>query len=124
LTAAKTKTSLQAAYRKTFHALLQPLDNRTAAMALNGLSADHLSQARQALDHDLAELKGRSAISLAESVKLISDYNEREIYSTFGSSTAVLIAEDDAHRYAVQKDVIVAMPDGTSYLDLPVDRQL
>src|SRR5580692_2322309 len=34
----KTKAEFQAAYRKSFHALLRPLDNRTAAMAVNGLS--------------------------------------------------------------------------------------
>ena len=30
----------------------------------------------------------------------------------FGSTSNLLIAEDDAHRYPVQKDVMVALPDG------------
>jgi len=79
LTAQGTKTSFQAAYNKTFHALMRPLDNRTSAMAVNGLTFDNLSQASQALKQDLKELEGKSAISLAESFKLIGDYNEREI---------------------------------------------
>jgi putative CocE/NonD family hydrolase len=117
---AKTKTPFQAAYRKTFRALISPLDNRTSAMAVNGLSFDNLSQTKQALEQDLAQLKGRSTISLPDSLKLISDYNEREIYRAFGSTSSELIAEDDARRYTVQKDVTVAMPDGGSLCALIV----
>jgi len=112
LAAEQRKTAFQAAYRETFHAVINPLDNRTAAMATNGLSFDNLSQASQALEQDLRQLDGKTAISAAESLKLISDYNEREVYRAFGSTSNALITEDDAHRYSVRKDVIVAMPDG------------
>ena len=114
LTASETKTPFQAAYRKTFHAVISRLDNRTSAMAVNGLSFDNLPQAKQALEQDLAQLKGKAAISLADSLKLISDYNEREVYRAFGSTSSDLIAEDDARRYTVQKDVTLALPDGGS----------
>jgi uncharacterized protein len=120
LTAQKTKTPFQGAYRKEFRALIRSLDNRTSAMAVNGLSFDNLSQASRALQQELAQLKGKAAISLAESFKLIGDYNEREIYRAFGSSSAELIAEDDARRYRVQKDVTVALPDGASICALIV----
>jgi uncharacterized protein len=116
----KTKTPFQTAYRKTFHALISPLDNRTSAMAVNGLSFDNLSQAKQALEQDLVQLKGKSAISLPDSLKLISDYNEHEIYRAFGSTSSDLIAEDDAHRYTIQRDVTVAMSDGGSLCALIV----
>ena len=114
LTASETKTPFQAAYRKTFHAVISRLDNRTSAMAVNGLSFDNLPQAKQALEQDLAQLKGKAAVSLADSLKLISDYNEREVYRAFGSTSSDLIAEDDARRYTVQKDVTLALPDGGS----------
>jgi putative CocE/NonD family hydrolase len=120
LRAQETKTPFQDAYRKEFRALIRPLDNRTSAMAVNGLSFDNLSQASRALQQELAQLKGKAAISLAESFKLIGDYNEREIYRAFGSSSAELIAEDDARRYRVQKDVTVALPDGASICALIV----
>jgi uncharacterized protein len=116
----KTKTPFQTAYRKTFHALISPLDNRTSAMAVNGLSFDNLSQAKQALEQDLVQLKGKSAISLPDSLKLISDYNEHEIYRAFGSTSSDLIVEDDAHRYTIQSDVTVAMSDGGSLCALIV----
>ena len=114
ITAKETKTPFQAAYRKSFHALIRPLDNRTSAMAVNTLSFDGLSAANRALDQDLRQLKGKNAISLTEGLKLIGDYNEREAYRAFGSTSSTLIAEDDAHRYTVQKDVTVATPDGGS----------
>jgi putative CocE/NonD family hydrolase len=120
LAAKQRKMAFQTAYRETFHALIKPLDDRTAAMAANGLSFDNLSQANQALEQDLKQLKGKTAISLAESLKLISDYNLREIYRAFGSTSNVLIAEDDAHRYTVQKDVMVPIADGASVCTLIV----
>jgi uncharacterized protein len=120
LAANDTKTPFQAAYRKTFHTVISRLDNRTSAMAVNGLSFDNLSRAKQALEQDLAQIKGKSTISLPESLKLIGDYNEREIYRAFGSTSSDLIAEDDARRYTVTKDVMVAMPDGGSLCALIV----
>jgi putative CocE/NonD family hydrolase len=120
LAAKQRRTTFQTAYRETFHALIKPLDDRTAAMAVNGLSFDNLAQANQALAQDLQQLKGKTAISLAESLKLIGDYNEREVYGAFGSTTTELIAADDEHRYTVQKDVMVAMPGGASVCALIV----
>ena len=118
--AVKSSKKFQAAYRETFRAVIEPLDSRTAAMAVNGLSIDNLSQANQALKQDLADLKGKTAISMADSIKLIGDYNDREIYRAFGSASAALVAEDDAHRYTVQKDVQVATADGASVCALIV----
>jgi putative CocE/NonD family hydrolase len=111
LRAAEAKGTFQDAYRETFRALIRPLDNRTAAVVINGLSFDNLSQANQALAQDLGQIKGKSALSLAESLKLIGDYNEREMYRAFGSTTADLVGEDDARRYTVQKDIAIATPD-------------
>jgi putative CocE/NonD family hydrolase len=110
--AVKQAKTFQAAYRKTFRAVIGPLDNRTAAMAVNGLSFDSLSPASKALQQDLAALKGKSAMSMTESAKVIDDYNDREIYRALGWASTELIAEDDAHRYTVQEDVQVATPDG------------
>jgi putative CocE/NonD family hydrolase len=114
LAAKKNKTTFQAAYRESFLAMIRPLDNKTSALAVNVLSFDNLSQATRALGQDLAQLKGKTAIALAEAVKLLSDYNERELYRAFGSASAELIAADDAHRYTMQKDVVVPMPGGGS----------
>lgn len=111
LRATQAKSTFQDAYRETFRALIRPLDNRTAAVVINGLTFDKLSQANQALAQDLGQLKGKSALSLAESLKLIGDYNEREIYRAFASTTAELAGEDDARRYTIQKEIAIATPD-------------
>lgn len=118
--AQKTGVSFEESYRKTFSAVITPLDNRTSAMVVNGLSFDNLSQAKQALARDLAQLKGKSAISLTAGMQLISDYNERSVYLALDSAGAALIAADDAHRYEIQKDVLVATPDGASLCALVV----
>ncbi|MEO7205198.1 MAG: hypothetical protein ABI356_10350 [Steroidobacteraceae bacterium] len=57
-------------------------------MTVNGLSFDNLSQANQALGQDLKQLKGKTAISLADALKFIGDYNEREVYRAFGPTSA------------------------------------
>jgi putative CocE/NonD family hydrolase len=111
LKAVETNSTFQAAYRDAFRALIEPLDNPTSAVVINGLSFDNLSRANQAFEQDLAQLKSKSVISLPESLKLLGDYNEREIYRAFGSVTAELIAEDDGRRYLIQKDLTVETPD-------------
>jgi uncharacterized protein len=114
LHAADAGIKFEAAYRDTFQALIGPLDDRTSAVVTNGLSFDNLSQATQELQQDLGRIRGRSSISLSESQKLIRDYNDREIYRAFGANSAELIAEDDSHRYTIQKDVTLPTPDDGS----------
>ena len=75
----------QTAYRDTFRALIQPLDNRTSAIVTNELSFDKLFQATQDFQQDLDRIRGRNSISMSESQKLIRDYNDREIYRAVGA---------------------------------------
>jgi putative CocE/NonD family hydrolase len=110
LKAAKSTSTFEAAYREAFRALIEPLDNRTSAIVVNGLSFDNLAQANQAVERDLVQFKGKTSLSLSESLRLIGDYNEREVYRAFGPATTELIAEDDARRYRIQKDIAVATP--------------
>ncbi len=119
--------SIHAAYRRRRHqlsnclsrhlsALIEPLDNRTSAIVTNELSFDKLFQATQDFQQDLDRIRGRNSISMSESQKLIRDYNDREIYRAFGANSAELIAEDDSHRYTIQKDVALPTPDDGSCL--------
>jgi uncharacterized protein len=106
------KTSFDAAYRSAFRALIEPLDDRTAAIVVNGLSYDTISEAERSLAQDLDALKGKHTLPLAAAIKLIRDYADREIHRAFGPTTPELMAEDDSHRYVTEKDVRVAMSDG------------
>jgi putative CocE/NonD family hydrolase len=109
--AAGTKEGFQAAYRATFRETVAPLDNRTSAIVVNGLSFNNLSQAARAFEQDLAQIKDKRSLSLAEGLRLVRDYDDREVYRAFGTATQELIAEDDARRYSIQKDILVATPD-------------
>lgn len=120
LEAKRGKMPFAAAVGKTFRTMVARLDGRTSAIVVNGLSFDALSQANEALARDLQQLKGRSSISWGESTKLIADYNDRTVYRALGPTLASLIAADDARRYAIQKDVLVTMPDGAGICALIV----
>ena len=117
---AGAKAGFEAAYRDTFRAIVAPLDNRTSAIVVNGLSFNNLSQADRALQQDLAQIKDQRTLSLVESLKFVRDYNEREVYRALAAATPELIAEDDARRYSIQKDLIVATPDGAAICTLLV----
>jgi hypothetical protein len=64
------------------------------------------------LKRDLDRQKGKSVISLADAVTLVHDYLPEKAYQAFAPLTPILIAEDDARRYVIEKDVRVKMPDG------------
>jgi putative CocE/NonD family hydrolase len=120
LQSAQTKMSFDRAYADAFHALVTPLDDRTAAAVVNGLSFDNLSAASKDLDQDLGQLKGKGDLAVSEALHLVSDFSGREIYRAFGSATAQLLADDDAKRYVTQRDLLVTMPDGAKVCTLVV----
>jgi len=113
LQSADKQIPFDAAYRDVFRMLIEPLNNRTSAVVTNGLSFDNLSQAQRALNEDLERIKGTSSISPAAAATLIRDYGEREMHRALGPMSTELIAEDDAHRYLIDRDVAVATPDGS-----------
>ncbi len=112
LTAHDRNVPFEDAYRDTFRALIETLDDRTSAIVVNSLSFDNLAPAKQALDGDLARLKGHSTVSLEDAIQLIHDEGDVRVYSALAPGTAALIAEDDARRYLVEKDIAVPTPDG------------
>jgi uncharacterized protein len=120
LQSTKSNVSFKQTFRDAFLSLVKPMDNLTSAAVVNGLSFDNLSAANQALVGDLTEQKNKSTLSPSEALHLIRDYNDREMYRAFGSSTPALLAEDDARRYVIQRDLLVATPDGAKLCVLVV----
>ena len=112
LRAADPKIGFESAYADAFRQLVGSLDDRTAAMVVGGLSADNLTEANRIFAQDLSRIKGSNNLSLSEALDLIRDYNERAMYRAFGTATAALIAQDDARRYSVQKDIVLPTPGG------------
>jgi len=105
---------LDKSYTATFRAIVEPLDNRTAAVVVGRLDAFFLSLARQSLQSDLEAWKDRTSLSLGEAARLLHDYAEFVMYSATANLSPPLIAEDDARRYAIMRDVRVAMPNGSN----------
>ncbi len=105
------KTAFEAAYRKVFRALISPLDDATAAEVLNALSFDNRSASMRALKQERDRLKGTTTVSFADAAQLIRDYTDVEVYRALGPETLSLIEGDDAHRYAISKDLRLATPD-------------
>jgi uncharacterized protein len=103
----------ETAYRHAFDAVVGPLSDRLAAIVVNGLSFDNLSQAQQSLQRDLTQLKGKHVVPASSAVELIRDYNEREMYRVFASTSPALIEADDARRYLIEKDLTLPVEGAT-----------
>jgi putative CocE/NonD family hydrolase len=118
---ARDGSSLNDAFRAEFQALVQPLDNPTAALVMrlfNGEETGGLSLIidQAALRRNRAQrLKlqtGKTTISLADALALIRAWQIEDSYRTFMPFAAPLVNEDDRRRYIVQKNVQVPTPDG------------
>ncbi len=105
------KDAFDEAYRSEFEKLLSPLDDAGAAEVMSALSLDNLSAAALALQQDLDRLKGKTTVAPADAAQLIRDYTDVEVYRAFGPATLSLIEADDAHRYAIAKNLRVAAGD-------------
>jgi putative CocE/NonD family hydrolase len=108
---------------KEFRALVQPLDNRTSALVMrlfNGEETGGLSliidQAalRQNLEQLLKRQAGKKSISLPDALALISAWQVEESYRSFMPFAALLVAEDDARRYIIEKNLRIHTPDGAT----------
>jgi uncharacterized protein len=99
------------AYKQSFRNGVGELPDPAAALVVRALGVDSSFFDRD-LKRDLDGQKGRSVISLADAVTLVHDYLPEKAYQAFAPLTPILIAEDDARRYVIEKDVRVKMPDG------------
>jgi uncharacterized protein len=99
------------AYKQSFRNGVGELPDPAAALVVRALGVDSSFFDRD-LKRDLDRQKGRSVISLADAVTLVHDYLPEKAYQACAPLTPILIAEDDARRYVIEKDVRVKMPDG------------
>jgi uncharacterized protein len=102
------------AYAQSFHDAFGQLDDRTSSLVIRGLTAIDPSDTQQDLQSDLEKQKGKSAISLADALKLVRDHQVEEAYRVFATLNPTLIAEDDRRRYIIEKDIMVKTPDGAT----------
>ncbi|WP_224369652.1 CocE/NonD family hydrolase [Hyalangium versicolor] len=101
--------ALAQAFRETF----ARLDDRTSALVIRALGVDPAAF-RPALREALEKQKGKSSISLADALALIRAYQVEAAFRELAPRVAPLIAEDDARRYVIEKDIPVRTPEGAT----------
>ena len=102
------------ALSRAFAETVATLDDRSAALAMRVLNfeATELPRQRRALAEALAPLRERSRLDRNAALALVRSYQIERSYAALAPRLPALIAEDDARRYAIQRDVAVATPDG------------
>lgn len=108
-------------FQAAFREIVGALDDRTSAMVMRTLNVqDHggLSlilvqpRLRQAVAEGLARVAGKASISEGEALRLVRDYQIAQAYEAIAPRVAPLVAEDDARRYIVERDLRIRTSDG------------
>jgi len=101
------------AFRSAFRETLGRLDDRTSALAIRALGVD-LPSLQQTLNGALESQKGKHGLSLADALTLIRSYEAARVFPAIVPLAAPLVEEDDARRYAIDRDIQVRTPDGAT----------
>jgi putative CocE/NonD family hydrolase len=120
VTATARGLPFERAYHETFREVFRSLDDRTSALVARVLVAPDLSVNQRYLENGLKRQIGQNTISLADALQLVRDYQVDQSYRTFAPIIPSLIAEDDARRYVIEKDVQVKTADGATVCALIV----
>ncbi len=114
------KVSFEEAYQRSCRNALRSMDDHSSALLIRALRAPDQQAMRRQLRDDLEQQKGKRTVSLASALKLIRDYQLEEAYRNFTPLLPPLIAEDDARRYIIDKDILVKTPGGATVCTLVV----
>ncbi|TDR39776.1 hypothetical protein DFR29_115166 [Tahibacter aquaticus] len=111
---AREHADFEPAFAASFRAAFAAMDDRTAALSARGFASDQFDPAGQqrALDQALASQKGKPRIAASEALALLRTYLLAQVYRDFAAGAAPLLAEDDARRYLIERDILVAGADG------------
>jgi putative CocE/NonD family hydrolase len=117
---AATKVSFEKAFEQAFRDGFARLDDRTSAHAIRLFVAMDAPSLQKTLLAKVEQYKGKKTLSVPEALDLIKAYQVADAYQSFSPLAARLIAEDDARRYVIDKDVRVRMTDGGAVCTLVV----
>jgi uncharacterized protein len=101
--------TLPQAFRETF----ARLDDRTAALVIRTLGAN-VGFLEDALRRAISAQRDGTSISVTDALALVRAYHVAESFRALAPMTASLIAEDDARRYVITKNVLVPTGDGAT----------
>ena len=99
------------AWRQVFAERFGALDDRVALRAEFSFGS-FLPRMRGDLDAALKKAEGRGRLPLAEAIDLVRAWQVHAAYAEFQPLFAAALAQDDARRYAIDRDALVRTPDG------------
>src|SRR5690606_13436567 len=108
---AQQRQSYPQAWRSVFRERFGALDDATALQPEVLLGRD---LPRMRPDFDAAFAAAHGPMPLADALDLIRKYQVQDAYAGFLPLFAAALAEDDARRYAIDRDALVRTPDGAS----------
>jgi len=109
------------AYRAAFREVVEPMPGVPAALLVRAMDADpQVFSFDRFLATDLDRQKGKTTITLADAVALLRDFDIAQTYRDAAPLVKALIAEDDARRYVIDRDVAVKTKDGATLCTLVV----
>jgi len=106
------KLAYAQAWRKAFAERFGALEDRVELRAEFAFGGS-LPRWRGDLDGALGKVEGRKCLPLAEAIDLVRAYQVHAAYAAFLPLFDAALKEDDARRYAIDRDVLVRTPDGT-----------
>lgn len=116
---AGTELPYAQAWRQVFAERFGALDDRVALRAEFSFGGS-LPRWRADLDAALEKAKGRTRLPLEDAIGLVRAWQVHDAYSAFMPLFDAALREDDARRYAIDRDVLVRTPDGASISTLVV----
>ena len=99
------------AWHEAFARRFGGLDDKVALQAEFGFGGG-LPRMRGDLDAALAKAAGKQRLALAEAIDLVRAYQVHATYAAFLPLFDAALKEDDARRYAIDRDLLVRTPDG------------
>ena len=118
-TQAKRGIPFAQAWRETFAQRFGDLDDKVALQAEFSFGAS-VPRMRGELDEALAKVAGRRHLPLPEALELLRKYQVHATYSAFVPLFDAALKQDDARRYAIDRDAMVRTADGAQLAVLVV----
>lgn len=111
--------SFAQAWRQVFAERFGALEDKVALRAEFAFGGS-LPRWRGDLDAALKKAEGRKRLPLADAIELVRAWQVHDAYSAFLALFDAALKDDDARRYAIDRDVLVRTPDGADISTLIV----
>jgi hypothetical protein len=111
--ASQRRVSFEAAFQTSFREVFSKLDDQAAALAIQALSVN-AGGLQRSLQFALGQFEEPARLSLDQAAALIRTYQAVQTFRSLPGTVGDLIAEDDARRYVIERNVQVATGDGAT----------